>query len=502
MARLQAVRFFVFVLVLAAALLALGACGDDDDDDQDGNDDDTGDDDDTADDDDDSGDDDDDDDDYDNDDDSTPEDPYASMTPTGKILDDILAISSHLSKSENPSTTRDFEIEKLVDASVNMLRTDFSWGRIEPADDDWHFAGYDVMVDQCLADGIQVDALLDYGVGWAMPGGSHDEISPDVWADFTGTVAAHFADRIDLYEIWNEQNTSRFWKPSPNPEHYGNLLKAGYTAVHENDPTATVLFGGLSPADRYMFGPDGVWNFLARVADAHPDVCDYIDGMAIHPYTFFQQTSPEWALDLGLIRFPNLVEGIDLVRSLLDKIGCPQKPLYLTEIGWPDLLIGTERQAAYLPRSLLVAAAKGVEFYFWYTFWDGEGTAFPATEDAFGLFTWPGGDPVAKPVYEALMGLHQIVGALQYAGDLGAALNWAPDRHALVFGDATGQKVMAFWHSAPVLDSEKDVVVPLPAGAQGWTLFDQNGQQIDSGGAASMQVEISLGGRVGYLVFD
>lgn len=429
--------------------------------------------------------------------------PYASMVPTGKPIRDLLAISSHISKSAEPSWKRDFEIDKLVGAGVGMLRTDFSWSRIEPEDGLWQFDGYDVMVDACLAAGIRVDALLDYGVDWAMPGGSHDEIDPEVWADYTGTVASHFRDRIDLYEIWNEQNVFRFWKPRPNPCHYGDLLRAGHEAIHANDPDAVVLFGGLSAFNGSMFGPDGLWSFLVQVSEHHPDVCEIFDGMAIHPYTFLQQTGPESELQLGCFHYPDLTGAIDEVRRLLERVGCPDKPIYLTEIGWPSLLIGRERQGAYLARGLMLAASKEVEAYYWYTFWDGDGGAFPATEDFFGLFTWPGEEPQVKPTYEALQGVNLLLGDARYAGDLGATLEWDGGRHGLVFADGAGQWTVGLWRSDEGFHESVETQVPIHTDAAGqWELYDQAGELLESGDVDGEPVTVELCGQVKYLRFS
>ena len=44
---------------------------------------------------------------------------------------------------------------------------------------------------------------------------------------------------------------------------------------------------------------------LARPGEAHPDLCDFMDGVAIHPYTFLQQPEPELSLDFGVYRYPD-----------------------------------------------------------------------------------------------------------------------------------------------------------------------------------------------------
>ncbi len=499
-------------LLAALALLVAGfACAGDDDDDDSHADDDAIDDDTTDDDsaDDDAADDTTDDDTLDDDtldddtaDDDTPS-PYDGMAPAGITIDEMSAIASHMSTGAEYDEAREFEIQQSVIAGVTASRRGFYWNKIEPANDEFDFAGYDVMVDLLTDAGLSPLAMLTRAVDWAAPGGPN-EIQPADWADFTGTVAARYADQIDLYEIWNEENSSAFWT-DPNPEHYGLLLKAAFTAIHTADDEAVVMLGGLSAFDPNLLDPRGIWNFIARVGEAHPDICDYLDAVAIHPYTFLQQPGPEVSIDWGIYHYYDLRGSIAEARGLMTEIGCGDKPIYLTEMGWPDLLIGKDRQGAYFARGLLLARAADAAGYFWYTFFDENEAgkfSFP-TEDWFGLYTNPElGDPVAKPSFLALLGAHQTVGNSRYAGDLGAALGWdaASGDYALAFADDQNVWTIALWHAAPKLDEESAVQVPLPPGATGqWTLYDQEGATADQGDAAAGDVPLTLSGRVQYL---
>ncbi|MDP8256022.1 MAG: hypothetical protein P9M14_09750 [Candidatus Alcyoniella australis] len=462
---------------MAVVLLSVACDGDDDDDDAS-------------------------DDDSTDDDDEQPVDPYQGMAPSGPPLDDILGISSHLSRGTGYSWTREFELERLKRAGVDIVRTDFHWRTIEAQDDVWYFDGYDTMVDLVNDSSMRVNAILDFGVDWAMPGGSHNEIDPAKWADYTGTLAAHYADRIDLYEVWNEQNTGRFWKPEPNPQHYGLLLEAAYDAVHEADDSATVIFGGIAAWIDGTLSPDGMWEFLLQVWQEHPDVCEHFDALAIHPYAFFQQSRPEHEVPLLGISYPSLHRLLDQAYWTLDRVGCPDKPIYLTEMGWPDYFLTKECQAAYLARSVMISASRGVVGYYWYTFWDGSGNSELITEDFFGLYTWPGDDPQPKPSYSALMGLHQALGDQSYAGDLAAALDWPENLYAHAFANENGQWAVGLWRSDFDLFKSEIVSVPLHPDASGtWWLYDQMGNLIGSGDASAGAVEVLISGEVSYLKF-
>lgn len=502
--------------LLLILLLLLTGCGDDDDDDNnDSSDDDAADDDSSDDDDDDDTVDDDTvdddtldddtlDDDTVDDDDDTPS-PYDGMTPTGKAVGEILSIASHMSTGAAYRREREFEIQQEVAAGISNVRRGFYWNNIEPQDDVWTFDGYDVMVGLISEAGLNPLAMVTHTVGWAAPGGSPSEIDPAKFADFAGTVAARYADDLNLYEIWNEPNTERFWNGGADPEHYGLLLEAAYEAIHENDPTAEVMFGGMSSLDiEHLLDPRGVWNFLARTGEEHPDLCDFIDGVAIHPYTFLQQPGPELSLDiLGLYRYPDLRTTIDDVRGMLEDLGCRDKPIHLTEMGWPSLLIGNDRQAAYYARGALLSAAAGVAGYYWYTFYDEEPGSTIPTEDYFGLYELPDGvtDPDPKPAYNALVALSELVGASRYAGDLGVALEWdaEDDNYAMAFVDDDGLWTIAAWRFGLNLDQQATVAIPLPPGATGaWTLYDQFGDQLDSA-AVDGPVSLTIDGNVRYL---
>ncbi len=422
------------------------------------------------------------DDDTDDDDDQSPADDdddadiYSGLTPTGLQLWQMAGIVTHMGGWPGDDWQRTFELGKYAELGVTRTRRDFPWSEIEPQEGQWDWTECDGFYQIAQDNKLDFIALLDYGVSWAMPDGQTSEIPPADWATFAGAVAGRYCDHIKRYEIWNEENTARFWQPAPDPEHYGLLLEAAYPAIKQACPDAEVLFGGLSSFD----GPtlfEGVYNYIGRVAKALPDICQYFDSMAIHPYTFVQEWAPESGFDLLFFDFPGVTGQIDAARAQLTKAGCGGKPLQLTEIGWPSLIIGDRNQARFLARSFFLAATKGVAGYYWYDFWDGQG-AEPPTENYFGLYVYPHNYPeteqVPKPSFAAYLTAMTLFGGMQFAGDLSAKLNLPQDVYVLAFMNGH-QLGLALWDGRGKWNSSYDLTLPTPAATAALAGYQMDG---------------------------
>ena len=425
--------------------------------------------------------------------------PYDSLKPSGLTIDSVLGVSSHMSSMSPGAWELEFEMEKLHQAGVHLVREDFFWEMIEPSQDEWNLQVFEHLVERVLESDMELVAILDYGVDWAMPSGFNSEVKPEDFADFAGYVARNFHGRINYFEIGNEPDLFIFWRPLPDPNHYGKLLKSASKAIRESNPEAKILFGGISPVESYFYGPEGSWQFLLKVHSYHPDICQYFDILAIHPYAFLQASSPEFGATEKPALIYNLTGAIRQARKQLERIGCPEKEIWLTEMGWPDLFTGKQRQASYLVRGLFLAMAEKVGAYAWYTFWDSAERGFNK-EDFFGLFTFPGKTPEPKPAYDAMKTAHQILGKMRYAGDLGEKLGWKNNCRALAFADDENRWAIAIWKETSLAESRCELEIPLPAQARDWKLLNQYGKTISQG--TSSPVKLSAGMEVRYLTFE
>lgn len=386
---------------------------------------------------------------------------WNTLSPSGNPVRAMLGVSSHMYQGPGTNADRDFELQKYKDLGGINVRNDYLWEWIEPVQGTFNFEAVATGVDLVLESGGTVTAILDYGVAWAMSDGFPSSIDPAVYGDFAGAMASNFCGKIKNFEVWNEPNGDNFWRPEPDPAHYALLLKAAYEEIKLACPEALVLVGGQANLDA-----GAGWLFLQDMKKSLPDVCDYFDVLAIHPYTYDQLWPPESDLrGEGLYVYPGQSAATDLARQTLVDWGCPDRPIHYTEMGWPSYEISEIDHGRYLARSMLLASRDGIEVYDWYTFFDSEPiTTIPRPHEAFfGLFGWPA-DPVEprreKPAWQAMKGLADVVGSAQYAGDVSSVLGLPNDVYALAFSGIDGGLILAVWDGRDVPDIGPDGEAP------------------------------------------
>jgi hypothetical protein len=176
------------------------------------------------------------------------------------------------------------------------------------------------VVDMAHDRGLHVLVLLWLTPGWAN-GDAGERVLPTDPKDYARVAkwaAAHFAGRVQAWEVWNEPNQDDFMKGT-DPVAYTRLLRAAYGAFHEGDPSTTVVFGG--PAYN-----DTGWIRRAYAAGAH----GYFDAMATHPYMGVADLPPETPDDGTMWTFTHVAA----VHTLMEKNGDAGKPIWFTEFGW------------------------------------------------------------------------------------------------------------------------------------------------------------------------
>ncbi|MBR3087115.1 MAG: hypothetical protein IKH04_12020 [Kiritimatiellae bacterium] len=226
---------------------------------------------------------------------------------------------------------RDESCRRIAAAGIGAVRSDVDWKRCQPAKDSpFDFSFYDAAVESAEAAGLRFLPILMRPPKWASPVWEHLE----EWGAFVEAFVRRYGERCPDIEIMNETNLRVFWGSEPDAEKYCDVLKAAYAAAKRADPRVRVMLGGLNgvplPYVRRILERGGAGAF---------------DAICVHPYT--HPYPPE----------PALERDLEALRGLLAEFGAGEKPVVVTELGWPTHQANVE--GLPLMRTLLAAARPG-----------------------------------------------------------------------------------------------------------------------------------------------
>lgn len=298
-------------------------------------------------------------------------------------------------------------LDDVVALGARWVRLDVSWPSIQPFSPDEHdWTALDRVVGAARARRLHVLGVVTWSAPWVRdPGCSTFTCPPSSaasYALFAGQVAQRYRGRIAAYEIWNEPNLDQFWV-SPDPRRYRELLTGAALALHESDPRAQVLMGGLAANDR-QDGVEDAGEFL-RVA-CSGGACRGLDGVAYHPYTYpLEPTAP--GADTPWQRMTRSTRQGPAIDDAMEDAGIDPTSLWITEYGAPTGgasadgvptgAVDEAQQARILASGVRAAAAipqvRALMIYTWRDLSTG-GTI----EDHFGLRRLDGSP---KPAWEA-----------------------------------------------------------------------------------------------------
>ncbi len=178
----------------------------------------------------------------------------------------------------------------------------------------------------------------------------------NAFISYTKWMVNHFRGRIHYYSLWNEEDGS-YWNPKANPEEYGRLLKAFVPAVHQTDPAAQVLFGGVASVETV---------FVRRALDACQCASE-IDVFAYHTYPGgYARNIPPESVDYGAFGSNSPLKLREMIRSYP---GVRRNVQFWDDEynSLPTLPAGSDEsvQAKYVPRMMVYNWASGIPTFIW-----------------------------------------------------------------------------------------------------------------------------------------
>jgi polysaccharide biosynthesis protein PslG len=279
----------------------------------------------------------------------------AATNASAGVADDLFGVNVQQVFSGSTSSWQP-RLAAIANGGVQLGRIDARWSNVEPnaptnGSHTYNWAMYDAIAQAMAQHGIRWYPIVDYSTSWSgvTAGDSNSAVAPDHVSDFTAYAAA-FAQRygrggsfwkshpslpqlpVTSYEIWNEENSTVFWRPQDDaPERYADLYMAARDAIKAVDSQADVVVGGLALGG-YGGGADEI-TFLQRMFAHRPDLKDHVDGVGLHPYQADVADT-----EMRIARF----------RQALDQLAGPQVPIEVTEVGWATTAVSDADRGADL----------------------------------------------------------------------------------------------------------------------------------------------------------
>jgi polysaccharide biosynthesis protein PslG len=264
-------------------------------------------------------------------------------------------------------------------AGFGWMRQQVEWAAMEPQRGTFRSTTatqLDQFVSGASAKGLKVMLSIVKSPDWVGAKGGLPTTTQD-FTNFMTFLTQRYAGKVQAYEIWNEENYAVETGGKVNVAAYLPVLKAGYQAVKAVDPTAVVVFGGLTPTG--ITDPAIALNDIAYLRQIYAlnggEVKQYYDVLGAHPGSNCNPPDTSWPDNPATTPCGTDPDGgrsytkddsfyfkrILEVRQVLEDAGEGRKKVWLTEFGWTTAnqaagygygkYVSEQQQAQYLVRA-------------------------------------------------------------------------------------------------------------------------------------------------------
>ena len=271
-------------------------------------------------------------------------------------------------------------VKLMKEAGVTFVRVDFLWQDMEPQEGRWTFGKYDYLVDLLTRNQIRILGLLSYSASWAGEDWNYPPFDNATFVNYASRVISRYKDKVKYWEVWNEPDSTTYWKCRDEMRGYTRLLKEVYISAKQADPSCKIVLGGLTSEG--FFALKNIYRNGGK---------DYFDVMNIHPFTNpLLENRVRYVLALyNNIKKEMVRNGDGYKKIWFTEIGCPGVKDFSKSDGWWEGRSPTEKQQARWAREIYTQFIKfdDVEKVFWAFFRDNN-RHFNNDVDYFGLVRW------------------------------------------------------------------------------------------------------------------
>jgi len=252
------------------------------------------------------------------------------------------------------ASSRKLSINAAKSIGAKISRNSFLWNNIERTKGNLDWTLTDSVVEELLTAGIEPIFCIYGSPSWAngIPSSVSeynlyvpiDNTNFNEWIiyykSFISAAITRYKGKVNKWELWNEENEHWFWKPKPNVNQYILWYQAIASVIKSIDPTAEVSLGALTGLSQSGVDDYNGNEFLKLIyqGNIRPDI------ISIHPYS-------KGAPDVHIL-WENNFDDIALIRQTMIDYGQTDKPIWVTEWGWPTSEVSLQTQADWLNISL------------------------------------------------------------------------------------------------------------------------------------------------------
>jgi hypothetical protein len=142
--------------------------------------------------------------------------------------------------------------------------------------------------------------------------------------------------------LFNEVNRATEWGGKVDPELYVKIVKNARTIFKERSSDYFLLGPALDNALPNSNSSMSADRYLAAMTEADPSIWSYFDGLADHSYP-----------NPGFAASPDKtgLQSVTSYATLLARYRLADKPVFITETGWDQTKLGTEKLITYWSRA-------------------------------------------------------------------------------------------------------------------------------------------------------
>lgn len=225
-------------------------------------------------------------------------------------------------------------------AGLSWVRVTIPWRAVNPARGEWRWESADALVEPHAQAGHRVLAILSTAPAWAGSNANGTRPPEDValWQEYVARVAERYRGKVEAYEVWNEpdrgdEGVGVGWasKARESPT-YPEYVRAAVLAVREQAPGARIVAPALGSDPRAATA--ALLRRLEQPTLPEGSAAGLVDVVSIHANARSDEGSEEvWRRLRRHLR--TLVERNPTLHD---------RPVWITEIGWPSDTVGEEGQ--------------------------------------------------------------------------------------------------------------------------------------------------------------